>query len=180
MAGGKAHGPDRQYQLACRDVLIFRNPGLTPWSDDGIDVPFELPDTLWTIDVALRDSAGALVVAECRRTAGAVKQEDVAAFAYKVELLRKTRAIPVAGVFITKRDHQIGAIKVSQFNGIQAAILDEGSMPPGFDITFLRYDPEREKRCRDIIMHRPPGTYGITGFPATLTHRKGPGETESQ
>jgi hypothetical protein len=120
MTGGKGHGENRQYQLECRDVLIFRNPGLTPRSDEGIDVPFQLPDSPWTIDVALRDPAGALVVAECRRTVGAVKQEDVAAFAYKVELLRKTLAIPVAGVFIAKTSHQIGAIRESQFNGIQA------------------------------------------------------------
>ena len=59
MTGGKAHGANRQYQLACRDVLTFRNPELTPWADDAIDVPFQLPDTLWSIDVALRDPAGA-------------------------------------------------------------------------------------------------------------------------
>ena len=119
-------------------------------------------------------------MAECRRMVGAVKQEDIAAFAYKVELLRKTLAIPVAGVFIAKREHQIGAIKVSQFNGIEVAILDEGSTPPGFNITFLRYDSEREKRCRDIMMHVPHGSYTVTGFPATLIHRKGSGETESK
>ena len=180
MTGGKAHGANRQYQLECRDVLTFRNPQLTPWADDAIDVPFQLPDTLWTIDVALRDPAGALVVAECRRRVDAVKQGDVAEFAYKVELLRKTLANPVAGVFIAKKAHQIGAIKVSQFNGIEVAILDEGSTPPGFNITFLRYDSEREKRCRDVIMHVPSGSYGVTGFPATLIHRKGSGETESR
>jgi hypothetical protein len=88
MTGGKAHGPHRQYQVECLDVLTFRNPELMPWTADGIDVPFELPDTCWTFDVALRDRAGALVVAECRRTIGAVKQEDLAAFAYKVEVFR--------------------------------------------------------------------------------------------
>ena len=123
MTGGKANGHNRQYQVECRDVLTFRNPELTPWAADGIDVPFELPDTCWTFDVALGDRAGALVVAECRRKIGAVKQEDLAAFAYKVEVLRKALDIPVGGVFIAKKDHQIGAIKVAQFNGIQVAIL---------------------------------------------------------
>ena len=174
MTGGKAHGLNWQYQVECRDVLTFRNQEFTPWADQGIDVPFELPDTCWTIDVALRDRAGPLVVAECRRTIGAVKQEDLAAFAYKVEGLRKALDIPVAGVFIAKTDHQIGAVKVAQFNGIQVAILKDGATPPGFNNTFLRYDAEREQRCRDIVMHMPPGSYTLTGFPATLFTEKPP------
>jgi hypothetical protein len=180
MSGGKAHGVNRQYQVECRDVLTFKNPELTPWAADGIDVPFELPDTCWTFDVALRDSAGALVVAECRRIGGAVKQEAMAAFAYKVELLRKSLGVPVAGVFIAKKGHQIGAVRVGQFTGIEVAVLLEGAAPPGFNITFLRYDAERERRCRDILMHVPPGSYTLTGFPATLVHGKASGETETR
>jgi hypothetical protein len=172
MSGGKAHGPNRQYQIECRDVLECRNPELKPWAADGVDVAFDLPDTRWTFDVALRDGAGTLVVAECRRTAGAVKQEDVAAFGYKVELLRKCLNIPVAGIFITKKGHQLGAIKVGQFNGIQITVLEEGAAPPGFNITFLRYDQEHERRCRDIVMHVPAGTITVTGWPANLIHGK--------
>ena len=97
MSGGKAHGVNRQYQVECRDVLAFKNSELTPWAADGIDVPFELPDTRWTFDVALRDKAGALIVAECRRIAGAVKQEDMAAFAYKVRLIRFGGHLPKGG-----------------------------------------------------------------------------------
>jgi hypothetical protein len=178
MAGGQAHGLDRQYQVQCRDVLTFRNPELTPWASDGVDVPFNLPDTCWTFDVALRDRAGALVLAECRRTAGAVKQEDVAAFAYKVELVRKALDVPVAGIFIAKREHQIGAIKVGQFNGIQIAILEDGSAPPGFNITFLRYDLERERRCRHLVMHVQPGSLSLTGHPVTLVHGKASGDPD--
>lgn len=172
MPGGQAHGANRQYQVQCRDVLTYRNAELTPWSSDGIDVPFDLPDTRWTFDVALRDRAGSLVLAECRRTVGAVKQEDVAAFAYKVELVRRALGIPVAGIFIAKREHQVGAIKVGQFNGIQIAILEDGSTPPGFKITFLRYDADRESRCRDLAMHLPPSSLSFTGNLATLVHRK--------
>lgn len=172
MTGGKAHGQNRRYQVECRDVLTYRRPGLVPWADDGIDVLFKLPDTGWTVDVALRDPEGALVVAECRRTKGAVKQEDVAAFAYKVELLRKTLDIPVAGIFIAKRDHQIGAIKVAEFNGIRTAVLDEGATPPGFNITFLRYDADREKQCRDYFTHVPPGSATLIGYPSTPIHGK--------
>ena len=179
MSGGKAHGPNRQYQVECRDVLMFRNPELKPWVADGIDVRFDLPDTGWTFDVALSDNVGALVVAECRRTAGPVKQEYVAAFAYKVELLRKGLNIPVAGIFITKTDHQLGAIKVGQFVGIQIAVLGERAAPPGFNITFLRYDEERARRCRDIFMHVPAGSIGITGWPAALIHGKSSDEPEN-
>lgn len=115
---GQAFGRNRDYQVLCRDVLVHRNPTLRPWSGDGIDVPFDLPDTQWTIDVALRGDEG-LVVAECRRTASSVKQEDVAAFAYKVELLRRTQDTPVAASFFTKTGHQVGAVKVGQFTGIE-------------------------------------------------------------
>jgi hypothetical protein len=127
MRSGKAHGLYRQYQVECRDVLTFRHQELTPWSADGIDVPFDLPDTRWTFDIALRNPTGSLLLAECRCTVNAVKQKDVAAFAYNVELARRALNIPVAGVFITKSEHQIGAVKVSQFNGIQSACRDKDS-----------------------------------------------------
>ena len=180
MAGGKAHGVNREYQVECRDVLTFKNPELSPWAADGIDIPFDLPDTCRTFDIALRDNAGALVVAECRRVAGAVKQEDIAAFAYKVELLRNSLGIPVAGVFITKKHHQIGAVRVGQFAGIDVAVLEEGAAPPGFNITFLHYDQERERRCREIIMHVPTGSYSVTGFSADLVHGKASDKPEIQ
>ena len=180
MSAGKAHGENRQYQVACRDVLMFRDATLVPWQSDGIDIQFALPDTNWSVDVALRGASGELVVAECRRTASAVKQEDVAAFAYKVELLRKSLAIDVAGIFMTKTGHQLGAVRVGQFNGIDLVILEEGSTPPGFTITFLRYDTEREKKMRHMIMHVPKGYYTLTGSPATLTPGKSSGESESR
>ena len=172
MAGGIAHGENRRYQVSCRDVLTFRDPQLTPWAADGIDVPFDLPDTRWTFDVALKDTKGSLVLVECRRTTGAVKQEDVAAFAYKIETVRKALAIPVAGIFIAKREHQIGAIKVAQCNGIQTAILEQDSILPGFNITFLRYSAEREKQVRDFVMHICTGSLAITGYPPTVVQTK--------
>jgi len=115
-----------------------------------------------------------------KRTVSAVEQDDIAAFAYKVELLRKTLDIPVAGVFMAKKSLQIGAIKVGQYNSIDLVILEEGVGPPGFSITFLRYDAEREKKCRDIIIHVPPLSSGLTGMPAKLTHRKTSGKSESR
>ena len=90
MSAGKAHGHNRLYQITYRDILVFRDPTLVPWQGDGIDVLFTLPDTGWTLDVALKAESSDLVVAECRRTASPVKQEDVAAFAYKVERKNQT------------------------------------------------------------------------------------------
>ena len=174
MSRGKAHGADRQYQVRCRDVLIFQRPELRPWASDGIDVSFDLPDTCWTFDVALSDPAGALVVAECRRTIGAVKQGDVGEFAYKVESVRRAINVPVAGIFIAKREHQVGAIKVGQFNGIEIAILEDGSAPPEFVITFLRYDRKREKRCRDFAKHLQPASLSFAGD-LTLVYSRGSG-----
>jgi hypothetical protein len=87
-------------------------------------------------------------------------------------LLRKILGIPVAGVFIAKTGHQLGAIKLGQFHSIQIAVLEQGSVPPGFNITFLRYDEERERRSRDIAMGVAPGSYVMTGFDAGLVHGK--------
>ena len=74
-------------------------------------MPFNLPDSRRTFDVGLRDPLGALVVAECRPAVGAVKQEAIAAFAYKVELLRRTLDIPVAGVLMAKKSFQIAPLR---------------------------------------------------------------------
>ena len=170
MTGGKAHGANRQYQVACRDVLTFRNPQLVPCLEDGIDVPFNLPDTCWTFDVGLRDPLGTLRVAECRRAVGAVKQEAIAAFAYKVELLRRTLDILVGGVLMAKKSFQIGAIKVGKFKGIQLVTLEEGVGPPGFKITFLRYDYAVVDRIINhvklsFVADRPPPLYCLSGSP---------------
>jgi hypothetical protein len=168
MTSGRAYGHNRRYQVACRDVLVFRSRDLRPWRGDGIDVLFELDDTRWTIDVALRSPEGHLVVAECRRTVGPTKQEAVAAFAYKVERLREALRLPVAGVFFTKAAHQLGAVRVGQFAGIQLVILGEAEVPPGFSIAFLRYDPERERKCRDIVVHVPTAKVTVSGRPVRL------------
>jgi hypothetical protein len=163
-----AHGVDRGYQIQCRDVLIFREPRFQPYSADGIDVPFDFGGTTWKLDVALRAPEGEVLIAECRRQKNAVKQEDVLAFATKVELLRKALNVLVAGVFIAKREHQIGAIKVGAFAGITVAILAEGETAPGFAITFLRYDREREDRCRDVTLHVPPMRVDVRGGDADM------------
>ena len=180
MSQGKAHGVDRQYQVACRDVLMHRHPELTSWSSDGIDVPFNLPDTTWTFDIALRAPDGSAVIAECRRTVGAVSQGDVAEFALKVESLRQTLGNSVSAFFLTKTAHQLGAVRVGQYYGIEVALVDEDARPPGFNLTFLGYDAVRDQKLRHIIMHLEPGRIRFTGSDAALTRVKSDGSSESR
>jgi hypothetical protein len=162
MSGGKAYGVNRQYQETCRDVLVHRSPRLIPWANDGIDVPFTA-DTTWTLDVALKDDLGRLVVAECRRTIDPVKQDDIGAFAHKVEQLRKTEGVEVAGVFFTKTKHQKGAVRVGQSNGIDIVVLAENAEPPAFGITYLRYDAERERTLAHTFLNIRSEGLGIKG-----------------
>ncbi|MEJ6022038.1 hypothetical protein [Ramlibacter sp. PS4R-6] len=180
MPKGSATGVDRQYQLDCRDVLTFRDGTLFPWSGDGVDVLFKLEDTDWTFDVALRAPDGSAVVAECKRHESAVKQGAVAEFAWKVERLREYLGTPVSGIYFGKSGHQLGAVRVGDFSGIQVVALDEASTPPGFNMTFYRYDAAREKKLRDIIMSVPPGHIELTGHPATLIVTRKDGTTESR
>ena len=136
MTQGRAQGQDRAYQVHCRDLLQYRNPEFAPYSGDGIDVPFDVGGTTWTIGVALKDSDGALLVAECRRRKAAAKQEEIAAFAYKVEVLRRDLGAVVCGAFLTKCAPQLGAVKVGQFEGITVAVLLEGKVRRGLLCCF--------------------------------------------
>src|SRR4029450_3602512 len=173
MAQGKAYGENRAYQIHCRDVLQYKHPGFSPYSGDGIDVCFTVGGTTWTIDVALRSSEGALFVAECRRRNAPTKQDDIAAFAYKVELLRKHFSIPVAGAFLCKSSPQLGAVKTSQDARITVAQLLEGNISEGFSVAFHRYGAQREKRRRDFVLKVAPGSYTVTGGNATFSRNAG-------
>jgi hypothetical protein len=171
MSRGRAHGRNRRYQKECRDVLMFRNPGFKPCEDNGIDVRFELDTETW-FDIALCDGADRLLVAECKRWDGRVDPDAVRAFTHKVRMVRKILNRRVSGVLFAKTGHNRGTIKAGSFNGIEIAILEEGVAPPGFNITFLRYDRERERRFREMIMHVPPGFYQVISPPVNLTHEK--------
>jgi hypothetical protein len=161
MTLGKAHGENRAYQIHCRDVLRHKYPEFWPYAGDGIDVAFAVGGTTWTMDVALKNSTGVLLVAECRRREEATKQEAIAAFAHKVELLRREFGVPVLGAFLCKSSPQLGAVKHSQFEGITVAELLEGNIPEGFSVSFHRYDIERERRIRDFILKVETGKYSL-------------------
>lgn len=172
MGRGQAHGVNRKYQEHCRDFLLRTKPGLIPYSGDGIDIPFKIGGTTWTIDVALRYSDGELIVAECKRRKDALKQDDEAKFAHIVELLRKEIDIPVGGVFFTKRDPQLGFIKAGTHEGITIAILPEGKDSiSGFSIKLLKYDKQRECKLRDYLLTVETGDLQIKGGQLKFHHR---------
>lgn len=86
----------------------------------------------------------------------------------------------MAAFFFTKTAHQLGAVRVGQHWGIKVALLDEGARPPGFNLTFLAYDAERDRKLRKIIMHVKEDHYGLTGFDTALVHVKRDGSSESR
>ena len=59
---------------------------------------------------------------------------------------------------------------------VQTAVLTEGSIPPGFTITFLRYDAEREQYWREYCLHTASGSLGLDGQPVDLIHGKVSGD----
>jgi hypothetical protein len=177
-AQGKAYGQDRAYQIHCRDVLQYQHPGFSPYSGDGIDVRFDVGGSTWTIDVALKNSADELLIAECRRRQDRTKQEAIAAFAHKVEMVRREFSVPVGGAFFCKSSPQLGAVKHSQFEGITIAELLEGDISEGFSISFHRYGSERERRIRNFVLKVPTATYTLTGGNVTFIHNKSRASSE--
>ena len=166
---GKAAGPNRQYQIQCRNVLQHERTGLLPYSGDGIDVQFLLGGTTWTLDVALRTQSGEIVVAECRRRTAAAKQDEVASLAYKIELLRKHLNVPVAGAFFVKTALQLGAVRVGNYEGITTAVLTEGGDATDFTLAYHRYDHQREERLRHFVLGAAPGSLSIFGADVQFT-----------
>jgi hypothetical protein len=155
MVAGKAYGTDRDYQIACRDMLIeVSKLQLIAASGDGIDVQFnDLGGTNVTFDVALKDTSGNFIIAECRRQVEKVKQEAIFAFAYKVEMLRKYTGQKVDGVFFTKSHYQLGALKHAEWSGIQLAVFGQDQNPlHSFALMYSGYDRERELRIESALI----------------------------
>jgi len=150
MGAGKATGKDREYQVSCRDLLLtqYESKGIRPYEGDGIDVPFEVGGTSRTIDVALIDQEGKIVLAECRRRMSNTKLMDIDAFAHRVELIRKHPDRQVAGVFFTKKQFQIGAVRSGAWEGIDVIVCGEGQTLQNFVLVYQLYDSEREKRLQ--------------------------------
>jgi hypothetical protein len=169
VSSGRAYGKNRDYQAFCRDVLRKSEPALAPISGDGVDVPIAVGGTTWSFDVALEVPGDRVLVAECRRRKEPVKQEDLAAFAYRLCLLRNARPVPVAGVFFAKSAYQKGAVAAAQEAGISMAkVGDTNTIESGFAIEYHRIDPITRKRARDVTFHVAPGVCAVSGTAANL------------
>jgi hypothetical protein len=176
MTAGKAHGKDRDYQVSCHNILqVVSKRRLQPYSGDGIDVKFDnLGGTKGvTFDIALKDSKNNIIVAECRRRTNKVKQEDMFAFARKVELLRKHTNSEVAGVFFTKSQYQIGALMHADWSGIEIAVFGQDQSPLNFVLAYQRYDPKREARLQEILAHITETATATASFSAKLIRADG-------
>ncbi len=147
MPSGKATGPNRDYQVFVKDVLIRRNPNLTSYQEDGVDVAFNINDVnaTMTMDIALQGDQGDLIVGECKRWKSPVKQNEIFAFQKKIEELRKVTGKAVSCVFFVKHAFQLGAIKFADYYGIKVITCNERQPLEGFSLTNLHYDPVREK-----------------------------------
>jgi len=140
MPAGQATGPNRVYQEHCRDVLVrlAKEEGviLLPHKGDGIDVPFSMGGTTWTLDVVLQSSDGALVVAECKRWVAPVEQSDIAAFGYELHLLKGATNRPVSGHYFARTSYREGARKAAQGAEIRTYTLAQDQILPDFVVVL--------------------------------------------
>jgi hypothetical protein len=153
MTAGKATGKDRDYQIFCRDLFLteYMSRGFQPYEDEGIDVPFDVGGTPRTMDIALVDRDGNILVAECRRRVAKIKIMDIDAFAHRVELIRRQTSRKVAGVFFTKKQFQLGAVKSAAWEGIDVVVCNESQTLQNFVLTYQLYDANRDKRLQKAL-----------------------------
>ncbi len=148
MSAGKAKGKDRDYQILCRDFLLERYNlnDLRPYEGDGIDVSFSVGGTPRIMDVALVDSEGTLLIAECKRQKNKTKLIDIDAFAHRVDLIKTGTCRKVVGVFFTKTQFQRGVVKSAVWEDIDVIICSEEQSLQNFIVSYQLYDLERGKR----------------------------------
>jgi hypothetical protein len=176
MTAGKATGKDRDYQVFCRDLLLkqYGSNGLRLYEGDGIDVPFDVGGTPRTLDVALVDCEGNIIVAECRRRISKTKLTDSDTFAHRVELIRKETGRQVAGVFLTKKQFQLGVVKSAAWEGIDVIVCPDGQSLQNYVLSSQLYDAERDKRLQKVLGYFT-GSLGLSGS-LSLTVIRGQGE----
>jgi hypothetical protein len=172
VSGGKAFGPALSYQLFCRDYLRRSRHDLIPMNGEGIDVPFIMGGTVWSIDVALEapDKKG-IVVAECRWLKDPVKQEAVAAFAHKVTLLQ-AKYLVVEAYFFCRSRYQTGAVKAAQHHGIVRAVCTENIPKGGFTVVFPGYDSATGKPTQGVAVCLTAAASLIPGVPTVVSCRE--------
>jgi hypothetical protein len=145
MPGGKAHGPNRAYQKLCHDLIqeLQSRECLTPYANDGVDIPFEICGTEVTFDAVLKRPNGDLVVIESKRWASEITQALLFAFWGELEWLRRTIGVNVDGIFMTKTRYESGAIKTATHMGIKVALCEQDQTMREFLVSFLRFDPDK-------------------------------------
>jgi len=153
MGAGKAKGKNTDYQIQCRDVLVYLNSELRPYEGDGVDVPFDVGGSARTMDVALIDGERRITVAECKRRMDPTKLIDIDAFARRVDLIRERFGGDVDGVFFTKTRFQIGGVRAASWAGIDVIVFNEGQPFEKFSMSYQLYDTERCSRLQRAVQH---------------------------
>lgn len=175
MTKGKAYGKNLEYQKLCSNIIkeLSFKEDLVPYVENGIDVTLNLCGTEVTFDVVLKNPKGKLVVLECKRWNSPIKQGQLFEFAFKVECLRKELNVDVGGLFVTKTDYQIGAMKVATNTGIDVAVCKENQSLKQFFISYKKYNPQREKFIQETYA-RLTGNISFTGtLSAKIIHKNG-------
>lgn len=89
--------------------------------------------TTWEIDAkGCRDTDGGFMIVECRKYKSKLKQEDIAAIAYRILDTGAEGAIVVTPIGL-----QVGAEKVANGANVFTVILTPDSTPSSFAIMFL-------------------------------------------
>lgn len=182
MGAGKATGAAREYQELCRDILMRRFGG-TPYSGDGLDVPFEAAGTTFHMDVALNGGglhAGSLVLVECRKTKSKQKQNALAAFAFEVESIREVAQRPVAAFFMTEIDPQLGAIKLTNEElDLGGVVVVRGTTLTDAQVAFVKFDRERKRKLHHHLLLGEGGKYVTKGGNVRFTVSRADGSVET-
>ncbi len=156
MGAGDAQGPNLAYQVLVKKIIsiLSQQESLIPLDSDGIDVPVEMGGTKWKLDILLKTiDENRIIVGECKRWRQVIKQNDIAAFAYKVVLLREKTNKEVRAIFFTKKRFQPGAERAAAYAGIELALCEEGLPLEGtFGLQFRRYDPQANIHRQDALV----------------------------
>jgi hypothetical protein len=150
---GQSYGKDREYQVLASKIIsrLKECEELSPLDKDGIDVPQDLGGTTWTFDVLmLNQKDETIVVVECKNWGKPMEQENIAAFAYLVGLLKNKYGKTVRAYYFTKKGYRSGALKAAKYVGINL-IISEANL--NLDETFSIYIREFDNALNGPKQH---------------------------
>ena len=124
----------RKYEQVATEILSRIRNELRLSSVEGKQSITGLSGTDWELDAkGIAQGSDAFVIVECRRhTTGKIKQEAVAALAFRIQ---DTGAS--GGVLVSPLGFQEGAEKVAASANIQSAVLNADATPEQFALRFL-------------------------------------------